>query len=322
VHLSIVISTYNRENNIIEIINLFNKQINFPKKNFEIIICDSNSKKRLSIINYIKQFKDLKIKYYNCLVNHQAYKRNYGLKKSCGQYIVFIDDDCFPEINFLYKYFNYFKLNKKKIIYCGLVKYNIFPNIKSFIHYRQSRQISLNSFNKNNIPAKNFVSMNMGLIKNNFYNKKNVFNNKFRYYGFEDFEFAYRAIMKSYKIILINPLVIHRDARTFLQFLLKYNYLGEYGIIDITKINIKAAQQSIFYKIENNFFISLFLTIPKINIFLKKIQEILILIEKKNLFYFSIIYKFAILVAFLRGVSLRQIKIKKGYKTIENSWYK
>ena len=316
--MSVVISTFNRENNIIKIINILNNQNNFQKKNFEIIICDSNSKKNLLIRNYIKQFTELKVNYFNCLVNHQAYKRNYGFKKALGKYVIFIDDDCFPEKNFLHKYYTYFRLNRNKLIYCGLVKYNIFYSIRNFIHYRQSRQISLDSINKNNIPPKNFVSMNMGLTKKFFYNKKYIFDNKFRHYGFEDYEFAYRAIVNSYKIILINSLVYHNDKRNFLQFILKYNYIGEYGITDIVKINIKAAQQSIFYKIENNFLINLFLNIPKINKFFDKILIILVFIEKNNFFYISFLYKFGIFIAYLKGVILR----KKKYQTRGNSWYK
>jgi glycosyltransferase involved in cell wall biosynthesis len=114
--LSIVISTFNRERNVIEIINLLNKQNNFLKKNIEIIICDSNSKKRFSIINYLKQFNNLKILYFNCKVNHQAFKRNFGLKKSSSNSVIFIDDDCFPDVNFLFNYYRYLKLNKSKII--------------------------------------------------------------------------------------------------------------------------------------------------------------------------------------------------------------
>jgi len=320
--LSVVITTYNRENNIIEIIKILNKQTNFSKSNLEIIICDSNSKKKLSIINYIKQFKVVNIRYYNCTVNHQAYKRNYGLSKSSAEYVIFIDDDCFPGKQFLNNYLKNFKRNRNKQIYCGLVTYNIFNNIEHLLYYRQSRQISLQSNNKNNISAKNFVSMNMGLNKKDFRNKKNTFNSRFRFYGFEDFEFAYRAIVNSYKIILINSLVIHNDQRNFKQFLLKYIYIGEYGISDIIKLNLQAAQQSIFYKIEKNFFIRIFLNIPYINFALTIIQKALILIEKRNLFYLSFLYKFSIFIAYLNGVSLRRKKLTKKYLINNNNWYK
>ena len=85
--------------------------------NLEIIICDSNSKKKLSIIDYIKQFKVVNIRYYNCTVNHQAYKRNYGLGKSSAEYVIFIDDDCFPGKQFLNNYLKNFKRNRNKQIY-------------------------------------------------------------------------------------------------------------------------------------------------------------------------------------------------------------
>ena len=102
IEISIVIATFNREKNLFNIIHALKKQISVLQCHFEIILCDSNSNKRISVINYIKQFNNLKTHYYNCSINHQAYKRNYGLKKSKGKYVIFIDDDCIPENKFLY----------------------------------------------------------------------------------------------------------------------------------------------------------------------------------------------------------------------------
>jgi hypothetical protein len=319
--LSIVISTFNRERNVIEIINLLNKQNNFLKKNIEIIICDSNSKKRFSIINYLKQFNNLKILYFNCKVNHQAFKRNFGLKKSSSNSVIFIDDDCFPDVNFLFNYYRYLKLNKSKIIYCGLVEYIKTSKVKNLIHYRQSRQISLVSKNKNQISAKNFVSMNMA-IRKSFFLRKNFFNINFRLYGFEDFECAFSLIKNHFKIILIKPLIYHKDFRNFSKFLLKYTYLGEYGIVEIFNINSKAAEHTIFYKIENNSLIKIILKFPKLNIFLYNLEKFLIFIESRNKIYLNFIYRLGILIAFLRGVYIRKQKTEKKYQKVQNTWYK
>ena len=54
IHTSIIITTFNREKNIFELINLVNKQVRIVKNMIEIIICDSNSKKK---IIYIKLYK-------------------------------------------------------------------------------------------------------------------------------------------------------------------------------------------------------------------------------------------------------------------------
>ena len=319
INTSIIITTFNREKNIFELINFINKQINIQKNTLEIVICDSNSKRRLSILNYIKNFGGIRIVYYNCKINHQAFKRNYGIKNSLGKYKIFIDDDCFPENNFLYQYLKTLHLNRKKIIYCGLVSYIKFNENKNLIKYRQCRVYSLP--NHQSVPCKNFLTMNMGYNSDTVCKNDIFFSNKFRNYGFEDFEFAYRFKEKSYKLIQLKSLVYHRDNRNFDDFLKKYNFLGTYGIVDIIKINLKAAKNLIYYKIEKNFFISIFLKIPSIKFFLIFFEKTITLIEKVMPFYLAFLYEIGILVAYLKGVVLRNsFSEAKNFK--KNEWYR
>ena len=322
IDISIIITTYNRVDNIIKIINYFQKQVNI-KNNFEIIICDSNSKNKFRIVNYINQFINLKIKYLNSPVNHQAYKRNLGAKNSSGDYLIFIDDDCFPNNKFLFNYYNLLKIGKIKTIYCGLVEYIQSSKAKYLIQYRNDRLISFKNVNSKNILEKNFISMNMALSKKIFLTNKFLFDDRFRFYGFEDFEFAYRFKKNSYQIILSKALIFHKDQRGFEQFLKKYFALAQFGITDIIKINLSAAKKSIFYKIENNFFIKLMLNLPFIDNLLTFLEKFVILIDKKIFFYFSPIYKLGILVAYLRGVKKRHsTPTQDNYLLMTNNWYK
>ena len=322
IDISIIITTYNRVDNIIKIINYFQKQVNI-KNNFEIIICDSNSKNKFRIVNYINQFINLKIKYLNSPVNHQAYKRNLGAKNSSGDYLIFIDDDCFPNNKFLFNYYNLLKIGKIKTIYCGLVEYIQSSKAKYLIQYRNDRLISFKNVNSKNILEKNFISMNMALSKKIFLTNKFLFDDRFRFYGFEDFEFAYRFKKNSYQIILSKALIFHKDQRGLEQFLKKYFALAQFGITDIIKINLSAAKKSIFYKIENNFFIKLMLNLPFIDSLLTFLEKFVILIDKKIFFYFSPIYKLGILVAYLRGVKKRyNTQMQDNYLLMTNNWYK
>jgi len=321
IEISIVITTFNREKNLFYIIGNINKQIGILKDQIEIIICDSNSKKRISIINYIKQFCNLKIYYYNCLINHQAYKRNYGFKKSNGKYVIFIDDDCFPEKKFLYDYLKILTLNRTKTVYCGQVQYIQSKQNKNLIRYRQSRLITHLSSTEN-IQIKNFISMNMALNKKNSYKMNILFDEKFRHYGFEDFEYAYRLLNNFFKITLIKPLVYHHDNRDFHYFLRKYNYLGEFGIPDIIKINLDAAKKSIFYKINKNILVNFFTKIPKIILLISLLQKFIIFLEMKSYFYLSLIYKSGIFFAFLLGIARRKINYKENDPKVVDSWYK
>lgn len=316
---SVIISTFNREKNIFELISLLNKQLNVSKKTIEIIICDSNSKKRLSILNYIKQLNGLRVVYYNCKINHQAFKRNYGIKNSIGEYKIFLDDDCFPDHNFLNNFIKILHLYRKKSIYFGLVNYIQFKENKRLITYRQSRVYNFPG--QENVPHKNFLTMNMGCNSSVLPKNIVIFNNKFRNYGFEDFEFAYRFKKNHYKLIQIKSLVKHKDNRNFDAFLKKYNFLGSNGINDIIKINLSAAKDIIYYKIEKNFFINFFLKIPRAGFFLHCIERFISFFERKTSFYLPLIYNLGITIAYLKGVSLRSYYSKENNQSSKNEWY-
>ena len=320
IYLSLIITTFNREKNIFEIINSIGKQICILKDTVEIIICDSNSTKKLSLLNFIKQFKGIKITHYNCKINHQAFKRNYGIKNSSGRNKIFIDDDCFPERKFLYNYLKILSLNRKKNIYFGLVNYVNFKQNENLIKYRQSRVFC--SPNQENVPYKNFLTMNMAYNDGTILKNEIFFDNRFRNYGFEDFEFAYRFKKKKYKLLQIKSIVFHRDNRDFEDFLNKYNFLGSHGINDIIKINITAAKDLIYYRIEKNFLIELFLKIPLIRFFLDFMQKSISFYEKKTKFYNPLLYSLGIVVAYLKGVSHRSFYLKEKNYNLKDQWYK
>ena len=87
--ISVIMPTYNRANIIGRAINSVLKQ---SYKNFELIIVDDGSKD--NTYSVIKQINDKRIKYYNYDCNRGAnFARNYGLKKSTGNFIAFLDSD-------------------------------------------------------------------------------------------------------------------------------------------------------------------------------------------------------------------------------------
>ena len=316
VKISIIITTFNREKNVFKILNLLLKQVCIKEK-LEVIICDSSSKNKIKILSFKELFKKINITYLESKINHQAFKRNLAAKKSCGKNIIFIDDDCFPSNKFLSEHLKKLNLNRKKEIYCGLVKYFKYKHIENLIKYRDSRLISFADSNHSNIPVKNFISMNMSLSSDVMKTEKFLFDNRFRFYGFEDFEFAFR-LNNRFKFILNHGLIYHMDERSFSKFLEKHYYLGKIGITDIIKINLLSAKHSIFYKLEKNLFINLLINIPYIKYLLKVLLLLIIKIEKHIFFYLPAIYKSGIFIAYLRGLADRYVINLKN----NNSWYR
>ena len=214
-------------------------------------------------------------------------------------------------------------MDENKTIYCGCVKYFKKKRLKNLIRYRDQRSINYKNNNNKNILIKNFVTMNMGLKKNIIKNYDKFFNLNFNYYGFEDFELAYRLKKNGINFKLINSKIYHKDFRDFKIFLEKYYYLGKFGVKELARINIKAAEKSIFYKISKNKLVYLLIKFPYIHLILNKIQKMIIFIEKRVNFYLPILYKSGIFISFIRGLKNQNNNKKEisSYKSSLKNWY-
>jgi glycosyltransferase involved in cell wall biosynthesis len=323
IFISVVIPTFNRSKYLLKILQKLKKNfLNF--KNFEIIICDSYSKDNteIKINNFKKNNLFLPIQYLNIRKNIHSLKRNLGLRFAKGKYIIFLDDDCFPEDTFVKNYYALL-IQNKEVIYCGTVKYPKQLLKKNFIKYRQSTHFIVNKgvdSSLDYLPAKKIVTMNMAFKKDIFIRNKVLFNNNFNRYGFEDYELGFRLTsINKFKIIKSSPVIYHNDERTFFKYLEKIKFLGFEGMKYLIKLNFLAAKNNNFYKLEI-FFLSRFLL--NFNIF----KDILILIQKfcvfvdKKFLYFPFIYKIAIGSAYLEGCFYRKRYNDNRY--INSFWYK
>lgn len=305
--ISIIISTWNRKNILDKILFSFTKQ-KF-KRFFEIIICDSNSTdgtKEL-ILKY-NNFPHFEIKYIN-LQNNISLKRNYGLKYAKSNNIVFIDDDCLPEKNYLTKYYNLLSRSSSKTVYCGIVRFPKRLLINNYYKYRQSRHFT--KIDNKNLDENKIVTMNMGIKRNLIAKKQEFFNPNLgilgkNLNGFEDYEFAFRLIKKHIKIVKCNCTIIHLDERNLKDHAQKYFIFGKYTVHNLEKNNLKACKQNFYYKIKNNVIISLVVN----NFYLIKIMmlfsKIIINLNQKSYNLSYIFYKFVLLSYYLYGLSLKK----------------
>jgi len=323
IFISVVIPTFNRSKYLLKILQkLKNNFLNF--KNFEIIICDSYSKDNteIKINNFKKNNLFLPIQYLNIRKNIHSLKRNLGLRFAKGKYVIFLDDDCFPEDTFVKDYYALL-IQNKDVIYCGTVKY---PNQllkKNFIQYRQSTHFIVDKgldSSLDYLPAKKIVTMNMAFKKDIFTRNKILFNNNFNRYGFEDYELGFRLISNNkFKIIKSSPVVYHYDERTFLMYLKKIKFLGFEGMKYLIKLNFLSAKNNNFYKLENFFLIRFLLNFNSFKDILLLIQKICVFLDKKFV-YFPFIYKIAIGSAYLEGCFYRKRYNDKD--NINSFWYK
>lgn len=103
--ISIIIPVYNVEDFVKRCIESI---LNQTYQNFELILInDGSTDNSLNIINEYKNNK--KVKIYTQKNHGAAYTRNFGLKKSTGRYVTFIDSDDYVENDYLYKYVSAFQ---------------------------------------------------------------------------------------------------------------------------------------------------------------------------------------------------------------------
>jgi glycosyltransferase involved in cell wall biosynthesis len=321
--ISVVIPTYNRSKYLLKILDILkSNSVNFNR--FEVIICDSFSKDHTQTkINTFKSFyKNINIKYLNLNKNIHSIKRNTGILEAKGRYIVFLDDDCFPDKTFLKDYYKIFSNYKNKNnIYCGSVDYQKEIKKNNFLKYRKTRHFILNKnqkiFEKNLKPSK-IVTMNMGFENSYKILKTKLFNKNFNSYGFEDYEFGYRLSKEGFNLKACSVLVVHNDLRRFYLYLNKIRFLGYQSMKYLVNINYDAAKNNNFFILENNFIIKFLLNLYFFEFLLNNLLKFSIFFEKK-FFYFPLVYKTGIAVAYLLGCIDRQHYLKGNIRF--KKWY-
>ena len=171
-NITIVISTYKREKQLLEILTSLNKQL-IPNLIVEIIICDSGSNYNYN--NFPELNKNLKLIKLDIEENVLSIKRNIGILNASYSNIILLDDDCIP-------------CKDDYTIISGIVKYpaNYIENSK-YIKFRDSKHFKNNILNEDNSLSSNqIVAMNMGFKKTTDFINSGLFDKRFYGYGFEN----------------------------------------------------------------------------------------------------------------------------------------
>lgn len=196
---SIIIPTYNRAKILKECLEALGKQ---SVKDFEVIVVDDGGSDNTKEI--VDSARGLKTRYFRQKHSQQGVARNKGIKKAIGEYIFFIGDDILPEKNWIEEHLRLHEENND-ISVLGLTLWHPELEVNDFMKYL----------------APNGPQFNYGLIKDfkncgwQFYwtsnistprklFKKELFDENFRGWGYEDLELGYRLEKNGAKIVF-NP---------------------------------------------------------------------------------------------------------------------
>ncbi len=270
--ISVIIPFKGKKNQIIELLDVLNKQTKLPD---EILIIDTNSQSQRYIMN---DYKNLKINYNHKPNLFPGAARNLGVKNSNYEIICFLDLKTFPENNrWLENLYQYYVNNKKNIIF-GSTNYS--KNKNTY----QTKLIIASSFgnvNHQTIPG--------SMMSKKIFYKIGLFYENVR--AGEDYEWKNRA-----KNIFLNIDTNYNDPLNY--YPINSNILGlarKYFIYNIhsSRLNILTNQKMFFMSI---LLILSALIIPRWNYYINgwdnnifyvpNITKIFIII----LFSFSVIY--------------------------------
>jgi len=199
---SIIIPTYNRKDILSKCLAALKKQ---TFKDFEVIIVDDGSSYNTKEI-FLKE-KELNLKYLYQEHKQQGAARNRGVKIAKGKYVLFIGDDIIPKENWLEEHINYHSKNKNCAV-LGLSIWHPAIKINKFMNYLAPNGPQFNYGkikNYNNCGWDFFWTSNISLEKKWF--DKDIFDESFRGWGYEDLELGYRLQKKGLRIVF-NPKAI------------------------------------------------------------------------------------------------------------------
>ena len=202
--VSIIIPVYNSYKNLNRCLD---SVINQTYKNIEIIIINDGSTDRsLDILNEYKK-KDNRIKVYTIKNSGVSYARNYGIKKSNGEYIMFIDSDDYIELNMVEKMMNSLVSNKVDIVRCN----NFVEEKTNYVESYYLKNKLVNKIDSNIISdiitSKLLTYCCVLLVKKDVLLKTNLFNVDLKIY--EDRVFYLELFLKAKNVYFMEDVLYH-----------------------------------------------------------------------------------------------------------------
>lgn len=261
--ISVIIPTYNRLNK--GLIKCIYSVLNQKTKPYEIIIVDDGSTDGTRDYFEKKIFPKKIIYHFIKHTGNPAYVRNYGIKRSKGNYIAFIDSD---DVWLKHKLFEQIKIikNKKYKFVCSnaYLSNNHHQYFNSFFFNIDTDSL----FYSNKIINSSVLIEKELLLKSNLYPESKLF------YAIEDYALWIKLSIFNKFFYINEPLLIYSNNNR-------------------DRISLKNNNLKIFLQFINLIFFSIFLLIKKnkINLLLKLIRSIYSKILNKFKSYLFIFYK-------------------------------
>lgn len=207
--ISIIVPIYNAEKYLNKCIKSL---INQTKENLEFILINDGSTDTSEEI--IKSYQDTRIKYFKNKNQGIGKTRNFGIKKSTGKYIMFLDSDDFLATNACEELFKKAEQDKLDLVI------NNFYRVEE--ENSKQEEVIISKFKNTTLKENKELLLEINLAPwNKLYKSELLKNNKIKFVEdlkYEDAPFVIEAIDKAKRIGQVNKClnyyVIHKNSET------------------------------------------------------------------------------------------------------------
>ena len=204
--ISVIIPVYSGEKYIRKCLD---SVINQTKKEIEIVVVNDGSADNTESI--IKEYKDKRIKYFKNTNHGIGYSRNFGVSKSSGKYIMFLDSD------------DYIDKDECKLLYEKCLEDDLDISICDFykVYNNDLIEVNLGDFKSSSLKDNPDIITEFLNPWGKLYNKKILTDNKIKFVEnlkYEDAPFVIETFCNAKKIGKVNKAlhyyVIHGNSET------------------------------------------------------------------------------------------------------------
>jgi glycosyltransferase involved in cell wall biosynthesis len=326
IDLTIVIPTFNRAALLHGLLRHLSVQ-SWECACFEIIVCDSGSSDETAAV--VEQFdKMLNIRLLQT-ENSLAMKRNDGMRAASSDFVVFLDDDCWPESNFVETYVYLKRENVRNVAYCGEVRFpEEWVSTSNYYRFRDSLHPAFPMKNPN-VEFKNIVCMNMGVWKQEFCDAIGGFDEEFIGYGCEDIDTGVRLTRAGFALRMVGPRILHYEGSSSIsQYMVKIHRASRDGMSTFLQRQPVAAKMLLVSRLIEPSLDRGFLekslglairTASAMWYFNGVLETFLKKTDRKKSVYCRFFYRYLMIVASVRGVNDRTGKLSR--RAAQAGWY-
>jgi glycosyltransferase involved in cell wall biosynthesis len=233
---SVIVPTYNRLNEIQELLASLEKQ-SLPKSLFEVLIVDDGSTDET--IPYLERFLEkgaLNLRYFRQDHQGPGEARNYGMREAKGKYFIFVDSDCIADPLWLEAYAT--AVSDEEVAGFGGPDgvLSDFSPLQKAIDYAMTSFITtggIRGHSKKKISKYYPRSFNMGVHRDVVAKIGGM--NKLRH-G-QDIEFSHRILQTGGKVIKVAGAVVYHKRRTSISKFYKQVFNWGVARINLYKID-------------------------------------------------------------------------------------